>query len=148
MRWSKYLMHVAKAEGARYITTSSGKDFPWVTVCGNHWNTLVMHKTLSLTTIAYILWPKEHPKTLKRRAWRMEEKHLPSPHYVMIQMLRVIGLVPPQYVFLFWYFHVFPLFPLRWVYHLSYLIYDNTLLDPFWLCLLVSHLVFLTLVLP
>jgi len=28
MKWSKYSMCVAKAEGARYITMSSGEDFP------------------------------------------------------------------------------------------------------------------------
>ncbi len=66
----------------------------------------------------------------------------------MIWTLQVIGLVPPQYVFLSLHFHVFPLFPLLCLHHLDCLIYNNTLLDPFQLCLHVSYLVSLTLVSP
>ncbi len=57
-----------------------------------------------------------------------------------------MGLVPPQYVSLSLRFRVFPLSPCGALHRLDSLIYDNTLLDPFRLCLLVSYLVFPTLV--
>ena len=77
MKWSKYSMCIAEAKGTRYITTFSGKDFPRVTECGNHWNILVMHKTLSPTSITYILWLKEHPRMHKRRPRRIKNNHPP-----------------------------------------------------------------------
>ncbi len=66
----------------------------------------------------------------------------------MIRMLQVIGLVPPQYVLLSRRFYVFPLFPFRPLHRPDCLIYNNTLLDPFRLCLLVSYPVSLSLVPP
>src|SRR6266702_6504122 len=57
----------------------------------------------------------------------------------MIQTLQVIGLVPPQYVLLSRRFYVFPLFPFHPLHRPDCLIYNNTLLDPFQLCLLVSY---------
>ncbi len=58
--------------------------------------------------------------------------------HVMIWMLWIIRLVPPQYVFLSQHFHMFPLFPFCPLHFLDCLIYNNTLLDPFRLCLPVS----------
>ena len=62
--------------------------------------------------------------------------------FVMIWTLRVMGLVPPQYVFLSRPVSCVPLVPLCLYIAPSCLIYDNTLLDPFQQCLSVSCLVY------
>ncbi len=59
----------------------------------------------------------------------------------MIRTLQVMGLVPPQYVTTSYRFCLFPLFPLPILLPHSSLIYDNTPLDLFQLCLVVSCLV-------
>ena len=60
---------------------------------------------------------------------------------VMIRTLRVMGLVLPQYVITSYHFRLFPLFLLSVVLPHIGLIYDNTPLDLFQLCLVVSRLV-------
>ncbi len=64
---------------------------------------------------------------------------------VMIWTLRVMGLVLPQYVIASYHFRPFPLFPLVVILPHSGLIYDNTPLDLFQLCLVVFRLVVSTL---
>ncbi len=67
-----------------------------------------------------------------------------NPH-VMIRMLRVMGLVPPPYVITSNRFRLFPLFPPLTLLPCSGLICDNTPLDLFQLCLVVSRFVMTTL---
>src|SRR6266702_1388780 len=81
MKWSKYSTHNKEAEGTRYITMLSGKDSPQVTVRGNHRNILITPKTLSLTSIAYIRWPMERPRTYKRQTTTGKETHSLFTHY-------------------------------------------------------------------
>ena len=65
----------------------------------------------------------------------------PVPPDVMIWTLRVMKLVPPQYVITSYRFCLFPLFPFSVPLPHSSLIYDNTPLDLFQLCLVVSRFV-------
>ncbi len=63
----------------------------------------------------------------------------------MIRTLRVMGLVPPQYVITLYRFRLFPLFPPLTLLPRSGLICENTPFDLFQLCLVVSRFVMLAL---
>ncbi len=79
-----------------------------------------------------------------RKIIAQEEMEATDPIYaqdVMIRTLRVMGLVLPQYVATSYRFRLFPLFPLCVLLSRSSLIYDNTPLDLFQLCLVMSRFV-------
>src|SRR6266702_2574329 len=79
---------------------------------------------------------------LRSRLGTWQSTCFPAYYYVMIRTLWVIRLVPPQYVSLSRPFHLFPLFFFCLCTAPSRLIYDDTLLNPFQLCLPMSRLVF------
>ncbi len=65
-----------------------------MTVRGNHQNILITPKTLSPTSIAYILWLKERPRSYKRITEETKNPHLPLLHSAMSSPLASVTPSP------------------------------------------------------